>query len=250
MNAFNTLTFNAITTEISMEWRKTLRQMAFTLPALLFPLMFYLFFGVVFSKSTDQAAYMMVTYGVFGIIGPALFSFGVGLAVERGQGWFALKQASPMPASAMILARTSVAIGFAAVIVLCLFAIGHFLGGVTLPSSAWVNLFVVLLLGAIPFCFVGLCFGLFLPANSAAAIVNLIYLPTAFLSGLWIPIFLLPEAIATIAQVLAPYHLAQLALDAAQVMPSESFKTHVIFMLGFTLLMFLITVSLYNKKRN
>ena len=40
------------------------------------------------------ATYLLATYATFGVIGAALFGFGVGVAVERGQGWMLLKRAS------------------------------------------------------------------------------------------------------------------------------------------------------------
>ena len=52
--------------------------------------------------------------------------------------------------------------------------------------------------------------------NSAPAIVNLIYLPTAFLSGLWVPIQVLPE----ILQRVAVAHGAERDLDRAGVVES------------------------------
>ncbi len=237
-------------TETKLEWLKTLRQPAFTLPALLFPLMFYLFFGILFAKTTEHSAYMLVTYGVFGIIGPALFSFGVGVAVERGQGWFALKQASPAPAWSMIIARTLVSLAFAVVIISVLFIMAATLGKVTMSAQHWLSLFAILLAGAVPFCLMGLLFGLFLPSNSAAAIVNLIYLPMAFLSGLWMPIFLLPELMQTLANVLPPYHLSQLGLAATGMQHQSSVWVHAGYLVAFTLMMFAITVVVYNKRRN
>ena len=60
----------------------------------------------------------------------------------------------------------------------------------------------------------GLALGYFAKPNSAPAMVNLVYLPMSFCSGLWIPIFMLPKVLQNIAQVLPPYHVAQLALNA------------------------------------
>ena len=121
---------NLYRTEAKYEFLKTLRSPSFAIPAILFPVMFYLFFGVIFNHGNVQAStYMLATYGTFGVIGPALFTFGVGLAVERGQGWLDIKEASPMPPSAQILARILVAMLFSLIIILSLFLLAsHALG--------------------------------------------------------------------------------------------------------------------------
>ena len=58
----------------------------------------------------------------------------------------------------------------------------------------------------------GLAFGYLVGPNSAPAMLNVIYLPMAFASGLFIPIDQLPAFVQGIAPALPPYHFAQLAL--------------------------------------
>jgi ABC-2 type transport system permease protein len=60
----------------------------------------------------------------------------------------------------------------------------------------------------------GLAIGYLAKPNSAPALVNLIYLPLSFCSGLWIPIFMLPHFLQQVAKALPPYHISQLALNA------------------------------------
>ena len=63
------------------------RTPAFAIPTLAFPLMFYVFFAVVMGFSPTARTYLLATYGVFGLMGPALFGFGVGgFANERESG--------------------------------------------------------------------------------------------------------------------------------------------------------------------
>ena len=109
--------------ESRIELLKVLRQPGFTVPSLVFPVMFYLFFGVLFSMGPSMPAYLLATYSTFGVMGPALFSFGLGIAIERGQGWFDLKEVFPMPFSAQILSRVAVSVAFGAVIILMLFTV-------------------------------------------------------------------------------------------------------------------------------
>ena len=70
--------------EAKCEILRVLRSPGFTIPSLIFPIMFYTFFGIIFTMGPKMPTYLLATYGTFGVIGPALFSFGVGIAIERG----------------------------------------------------------------------------------------------------------------------------------------------------------------------
>ena len=224
--------------EAKYEFLKMLRMPAYALPAVTFPVMFYMLFGVMFgggrpAGSTTIATYMLATYGAFGVIGSALFGFGVGVAVERGQGWMTLKRATPMPPLAYFFAKLVNAGMFAAIIVLLLSLAGVMFGGVRLAPGAWAQLVITLMLGSIPFCALGLALGYFAGPNSSPAIVNLAYLPLSFASGLWIPIEMLPPAIKAAAPWLPPYHLGQLALAAVGAGRGGAVWAHVLALLGF-----------------
>ncbi|MGH8118492.1 MAG: ABC transporter permease, partial [Rhodanobacteraceae bacterium] len=176
--------------EARFEFMNVLRTPAFALPTLLFPTMFYVFFGLVFGKAGNHqaATFMLATYGTFGIMAPALFGFGVGVGTERERGVLAMKRVAPMPPLAYLAAKAVMAMLFALIVVLILFVLGASLGGVAMPPREWIGLAVTLVLGALPFCALGLVVGVGVNGQASAAIVNLIYLPMSFLAGLWVPI--------------------------------------------------------------
>jgi ABC-2 type transport system permease protein len=70
----------------------------------------------------------------------------------------------------------------------------------------------ILAAGSIPFGALGLALGYFAKPDSAPVFVNLIYLPMAFFSGLWMPVELLPKALQHAAVYFPAYHLSRLAL--------------------------------------
>ncbi|GAB4366231.1 MAG: hypothetical protein OHK0021_09740 [Bryobacter sp.] len=117
-----------------------------------------------------------------------------------------------MPLAAWFVAKAAAAVAFGAVVLILLFSMGAGLGGVTMPASRWAQLAGVLLLGSIPFCMLGLAIGMLAKPNSAPGIVNLIFLPMCFLSGLWLPIAFLPKGIKAAAVFLPGFHLGQLGL--------------------------------------
>ena len=238
--------------EAKSEILKVLRTPGFTVPSLMFPVMFYLFFGVIFTmNNAAMPTYLLATYGTFGVIGPALFSFGVGVAVERGQGWFDLKEVSPMPATAYIFARIAVTLLYSFAVVILLFAIAIIFGGVQLFLSELLLLGLVLILGSLPFCAIGLAMGLYLKSTSAPAVVNLTYMPMSFLSGLWVPITMFPDFLQLAANFLPPYHLAQLSLKVVGMDIGASVGLHIGVLSAYLVFfMFLASKAYYKKDKS
>jgi ABC-2 type transport system permease protein len=237
--------------EAKTEWLKTIRMPAYALPTLAFPAMFYVLFAVVLGGDqvggTRAAAYMIGTYGAFGVMGASLFAFGVGVAVERGQGWMLLKRAMPAPSGAWIAAKIAMSLLFAALVVALLAVLGISVGHVRLPLATWATLAAILVAGALPFSAFGLAIGYLAGPNSAPAIVNLIYLPMAFASGLWIPIEVLPGFMKQVAVCLPPYHYAQLALAAIGSGRGGPAWSHVAFLGGFTMLSLAVALIAYRR---
>jgi len=116
--------------------------------------------------------------------------------------------------AAYFAAKLFSAVVFSTVIMLMLLTVGILFGGVHLPVATAAKLVGILVAGSIPFSAMGLAIGYFAKPNSAPAVVNLIYLPMSFLSGLWIPLFLLPHGLQVMARVFPPFHLSQLALNS------------------------------------
>lgn len=239
-------------TEARHEFLKLIRVPIFAVSTIALPVMFYVLFGVAFGGGADRGAgattYLMATYGTFGVIGAALFGFGVSVALERGQGWMRLKRVSPMPPQAYFVAKVAMSTAVSASIVGALFALGATLGAVRMPATQGIGLGLVLLLGALPFSAMGLAFGYLVGPNSAPALLNLFHLPMAFASGLWIPIHELPAFVQGIAPALPPYHFAQLALGTVGAAEGGSPLLHVVLLLAFTALF--LTVAAWGFRRD
>lgn len=225
-------------TEAFHEFLKLIRVPMFAISTLAFPLMFYVIFGLTFADQSARGVgittYMLATYGAFGVIGAALFGFGASVATERGQGWMRLKRVSPMPPLAYFVAKVVMATMVSSLIVLALFALAATVGGVRMTIDTWVRLALVLVAGALPFSAMGLAFGYLVGPNSAPAVLNLVYLPMAFASGLWIPITQLPDVVQSAATFLPPYHFAQLALGTFGASEGGGPLLHLAALAGFT----------------
>jgi ABC-2 type transport system permease protein len=237
--------------EARYELLKLLRMPAYLVPTLAFPLTFYLLIGVAMgghgTGGFRLAHYLLATYGAFGVMGLALFGFGVGVAIERGQGWMLFKRATPMPPLAYFFGKLAVCLLLTIVFIAALFALGATAGGVRLPAATWGALAAVLAAGAIPFGAFGLALGYRIGPNSAPATVNLIYLPAAIASGMWFPINMLPRFLKQLAPWLPSYHYAQLALGRLGYTASEPVGRSVAVLAGFTVLSLALALLGYRR---
>jgi ABC-2 type transport system permease protein len=238
--------------ESKYEFLKLVRMPMYVVFTLLFPLMFYAFFGLAMRTNQplggmSMSVYLLGTYGTFGIIGVSLFGFGVGVAIERGLGWLQVKRASPMPPLAHLFSRVAVCIAFSVVLIVALFTMGAVFGGVRMPLTQWLTLGSVLVAGCIPFCALGLAIGYLAKPNSASPLVNIVYLPMAFCSGLWIPIQFLPDFLRHAAPIFPAYHMAQIAVKALGAPSEGAVSTHVLVLAGFTMV-FGIVAWLGNRR--
>ncbi len=228
--------------ETKYEFLKLVRSRTFSLSMIGFPVMFYALFGLsnrgAVMDGMEVAKYELAGYCCFGMIGAALFGIGVGLATERAAGWLELKRASPMPPMAYLLAKCVTAQAFGVIIVTILSVLAVLFGGVHLSPREAALMLGMTLVGTVPFAAMGLLLALLVPANAASGVVNLIYLPLSFMSGLWVPLKHLPHVLQAIAPFLPAYHLSQLMLTifGFQLRGSNA-ATHWAGLTGFTLLM-------------
>jgi len=231
--------------DIRFELVKMLRTPAFAVPTLLFPLMFYTLFGVFMGAQRGNgtfALYALAGYGVFGTMAPGLFGFGVSLAFERELGTLTYRQALPMPAGSYLLARMATAMVFVAISTTMLLALAATAGHVPISIGQALHLLVVNVIGVLPFCAIGLFVGSLVSGQAAPAVVNMIYLPMAFLSGVWFPIEGMSKVLHQLAPLWPAHHLVQLGLGAVGAPTVGSTANHVAALTGVTVLFYILAM--------
>ncbi|RDJ00668.1 ABC transporter permease [Dyella solisilvae] len=234
-------TLGAYAAEARSECLRYLRSPGFMLPVMLFPSMFYLLFGIVMNHGSgaDTARYLLASYGVFGVMSPGLFGFGVSLAAERENGLLILKRALPMPPGAYLLGKMLMAMLAAGVVIVLLLALAVGLAHVAVSAGQAGRLLLTGMLGVLPFCALGMFVGTLVKGQGAPGVLNLIYLPMSFLSGLWVPLPLLPAALQRIAPLWPSAHLQQLALGALG-LGHAGVTSHLLVLAAYTVAFFLL----------
>lgn len=205
--------------QVRAEFLQNVRVLEFLVGVVVFPVMLYVMFGLPnasqrLPEGTSVGAFFVASFGAYGVLGIAIFSFGVDIAVERGRGWLRLLRATPLPAWVYFTGKLAVAVLFAALTLAVLFATAYGLAGVRLPPERWAQLFATLLAGGAAFSTLGFALGYWASPRGAAPIANLVYLPLSFASGLFIPLANLPQVVQDLAPYLPTYHFAQLVWRA------------------------------------
>lgn len=197
-----------IVTEVSRLWRTP----AFSVPTLVLPALFFLLFGVPRIEADMTGAreveHMLVSFSTFSVMSVGLFSFGVSVASERESGWNKLIRVVPLPSWLYMVSKFIVAATFAAASILALLIVASLFEAGSISLKLVLTLFMIILPGVVPFSALGLAIGYLCPAHAASAVANIIFLPLAFASGLFVPLQALPEVVRDIAPWLPSYHLA------------------------------------------
>jgi len=202
---------------LRFELVRTLRNVRFLVMLVAFPVLIYVIYarqrGV--SEGLTVAKLLLVSMAVYSGMGSAMFASGPQLARERQNGWMRQLRISPISTPGWFAAKLVQAIlmiipGLAVLIVLAL-TYGH----VHLTAPRLGVLAAVLVLGAIPFCALGLAIGLIFDGQTAQVAQMITLLVLAFLGGIFIQWSSLPHGMQLVGKVLPSYHLAQLGWNAA-----------------------------------
>jgi ABC-2 type transport system permease protein len=203
--------------EARYEAIRMLRSPGFSIPFLVLPVPIYLFFGVLLAAPAIAARpgianYLFSGFATFAVMGPALFGVGCALAIERDAGLLKLKRAQPAPTGAYLIAKMLMGMIFAAAAVSTLLVTAVAGGTVTLSGGQLAVIALVMTVGSLPFCAMGLFIGAYASGSASPAIANVIFLPMLWLSGLFIP---LPKFLEPWTVIWPAFHLNQTALGAA-----------------------------------
>lgn len=196
---------------------RTLRNVRFLVMLLAFPVLLYLIYARQHgtSQGLTVATLLLVSLAVYSGMGSAMFASGPQLARERQNGWMRQLRISPISTRSWFAAKLVQSILLIIPGLVALLALGLTYGHVHLAAGRLGVLAVVLVLGAIPFCALGLVIGLMFDGPTAQVAQMITLLVLAFLGGIFIQWSSLPHGMQTIGKALPSYHLAQLGWNAA-----------------------------------
>jgi len=202
-----TLFLHQVRAEQLVFWRS--RQAAIFI--FIFPIMLFLLLGSVYEGRTDEgwelSDVLLVGLIGYGAANTAFAGLAITLVIRREDGLLKRLRGTPLPAPVYGLAVLASTLAIFLVQVLVLIGIGEALFGAHFPERPF-SLLLAVVFGALAFAGLGVgAAALIHSAEGASAVVNVIVLPMAFLSGAFGPTRSLPQALETLGDVLPLKHL-------------------------------------------
>lgn len=188
----------------------------------LLPALFTIFFTQVFGQQASSAAQYqdyarsyMVSMMAYGAIGAALGAT-VRLSFDRASGWLRQLRVMPVPGSTVLAVDIMVGALLVLPSLIVVAVVGRIVNDVQLPVSSWLGLVGALWLGSVVFVALGLLLGLALEEQAAGGATGICSTVLAALGGLWVPIQVFPEGLATVGRLLPSYWYAELGRGVAE----------------------------------
>jgi len=178
------------------------RHPTYVMTTLIFPSMFFWFFGVPNAQDPDSARMLMGSFSAFAVLGVVLFQLTVAISQDRAGHWSLYLRSLPVPSSLFLAAQ------LVASFCLALFAVGLvvltaiFNTTLEFSGAQFAEFFFWVMVCGFPFASLGLVLGSLTDPKASVPLANMVYLPLSFAGGLWIPPNALSPGVQTISEYL------------------------------------------------
>jgi ABC-2 type transport system permease protein len=170
-----------------------------------FPLMLFLLLGSVYDGTIDNhpaADVLLAGLLGYGAANTAFAGIAISLVIRRESGLLKRLRATPLPQSTYLSAVLASTLVVFTLQTIAIFGLGRVLFDTDSPTE-WLSLAMAILLGTAAFAAIGFAAAsLIRSAEGSSAVVNLVLLPMAFLSGAFGPTRDYPDFLQAIADVL------------------------------------------------
>jgi ABC-2 type transport system permease protein len=237
--------------QIQAELFGMLRNPAALVPTLIFPVMFWVFFGLPNANQTSQGgfnvgAYILASFSTYSMIQTVLFNLTIGIAQERATGWYRFLRTTPIPIWVIFVAKMVSVIILGIIALVLLLLVGAITANIELSMAVWLELIGRSIIAMLPFAALAVAVGYFSRnVQSASPIINLIFFPMSFGSGLFVPLAGLPKLVQDIAPYLPSYHGGMFVRKIIGSNEGSGDLTHLLALLGFTVAFLLLAVWAY-----
>jgi ABC-2 type transport system permease protein len=202
-------------TVLRLELRRLLRNRRTLLFAVIFPVVFFILFGLNKSYASESygrgnvSAFIMISMALYG----AVFATTIGgamVSIERAAGWSRQLRLTPLSPAAYIGIKmlTSLVLGLSSVV--AVYAAGLIAGKPHMPGSIWIATGLTVWVGSLLFAAFGLFLGYLLPTENVMQYMGILLTLLSFAGGLFIPLSQFPHVIQTLAKFTPLYGLNQL----------------------------------------
>ncbi|MET8142264.1 ABC transporter permease [Sphaerisporangium sp. NPDC005288] len=198
---------------VLFEVRRVVRDSRFLAFAVALPVGLFLLQAGMFGGANGAASIMggLAAFGAF----RAALDTGARAAVERGAGWQRQLRLTPLTGAGYLAAKATVAMLVAVLPIAGVALAAALLSGVHLSAGGWAGAVLGVWAGTVPFALLGLLVGQVATPQNVQTYQGALLLLLGFAGGLLIPVSVFPRALASVAQALPTYWLADIAHAAA-----------------------------------
>ncbi|OBZ10594.1 ABC transporter permease [Bacillus sp. FJAT-27264] len=239
----------SLTMQCKAEMLRIVRNPYYVFWSLLMPIMFYFIFTrVVNMGNTDPtwAAHYLMSMAAFSVMGSAIMTLGIRLVQERSQGWTTFIRITPLPGYIYFLGKMFGQTMMHLFSIICIFAAGYLINGVSLSAAQWLLSGVWLLVGSLPFLAMGTLVGSMKRVDTASGVSNAVYMALAITGGMWMPLEILPRLMQKIGVWLPSYNYGNGAWQIVQ--GSHPEWSNILILLGYLAVFMLLSVYIRKKQ--
>jgi ABC-2 type transport system permease protein len=177
----------------------TWRTPAYWLPALAFPVVFFLLFGLASASRLARqglgSEVAITPFLLFTTLNVTLASLSMQVAADRENPWERRLRLLPVSPLTRFGGRLVFVLGFNVVSWIPLLLLATLTTDLRLDAGKWPIWLASVVIGAIPFGLLGIAIGYRFPAQAAMTISNILFLMLSFAGGLFVPAAALPAAV-------------------------------------------------------
>ena len=159
------------------------RYPAYILPTLGLPGLLLLVLGRQFEDGEPERLY--AGFAAMSLLTVTLFQFGVGIAATRATPWEAYLRTLPASIAARLGGRVLSGTVFGIATFAVVTVIATTLYSAAPPPGRFALLVLGLLVGSVPFAFLGIAFGYWLAPRAAVPVANLVFFPLVVAGAFW-----------------------------------------------------------------
>jgi imidazolonepropionase-like amidohydrolase/ABC-type multidrug transport system permease subunit len=174
----------------------------------LFPLIFFFIFATLFHAEQGGAIVQVLTMVLsIGILGIGFFGAGIRAVQDREANILRRFKVAPISAAPMLVASLLTGVLNFLPSALLMILLSHFFYGMVFPER-WISLLVFIALGVLAFRGLGLMIASVVnSAQESQILIQMLYFPMLFLSGMTIPISIFPNWLQLVAQFIPSTYL-------------------------------------------
>ena len=197
---------------IKVEAYFTLRNWQSLVMAIGMPLAFYLLFSGIYQAEMPYSyrVFMMISMTASSLLSFNVFALPYNLTADKHNNWRRFLHHSPVSVVQYYLVKALRFVLLYSLAIGVVFSFGGLVRQITLPVGDYFMVILILLVGMIPFSFIGDLIS-YLPSEETISMVgNIAFMAMSLLGGLWMPLMFFPQWMQNLAKWIPSYHLMQI----------------------------------------